>query len=163
MKHINGIPTLEELKAGSGWPPDKRFAEGPVAVLECTQAIPCNPCEAACPHKAISVGSDIITPPVLDGNSCVGCGLCIPQCPGLAIFVVDMTYSKDEATVEFPFEYNNPPERNSIISAVNRIGEKVCEGRVLDIKNSPSFGKTMVIKIKIPKDYAHNVRGILRR
>ena len=50
----NGFPSLEEIRAANGWPSEERFAKGPVAIAECVQEIPCNPCEAACPMHAIT-------------------------------------------------------------------------------------------------------------
>lgn len=62
----DGYPSIEEIKNATGWPDEERFARGPVAVIECVQKIPCNPCEAACPAHAITVGSPITNTPVLD-------------------------------------------------------------------------------------------------
>ena len=50
MIKINGYPTIDEIRENNGWPSDERFAKGPVAICECVQEIPCNPCEAACPR-----------------------------------------------------------------------------------------------------------------
>ena len=55
----DGYPTMEEIKAANGWPTEERFAQGPVAIAECVQEIPCNPCEGACPFHAITVGEPI--------------------------------------------------------------------------------------------------------
>ena len=58
-------------------------------VIECTQNIPCNPCQDACPVGCIKVGSNITSLPVLDGEKkCIGCGMCVASCPGQAIFLI---------------------------------------------------------------------------
>lgn len=158
-----GVASMEELKAVPGRPSDERMSKGPVAVIECVQGIPCNPCEAACPKGAITVGEQITNLPVLDGEKCIGCGLCIAQCPGLAIFVVNKNYSETESTVEFPFEYKNPPQVGDKVEAVSRFGKVVCEGTVLQARNLPSFNHTTLIKIAIPKEYFDEVRSIKRR
>ena len=45
-------------------------------VIECTQNIPCNPCQDACPKKCISIGSNITSLPiVLEDSQCIGCGI----------------------------------------------------------------------------------------
>lgn len=62
----NGYPSWEELKQFNRIPSDERFAKGPVAVIECIQPIPCNPCEGACKFGAICVGDPIINLPCLD-------------------------------------------------------------------------------------------------
>lgn len=104
-----GFLNSAELKEAGRYPSEERLAKGPVAVIECCQNIPCNPCETACRFGAITVGDPITNLPVLDESKCVGCGVCITNCPGLAIFVVDK--SKGAATVSFPFEYLPLPEK----------------------------------------------------
>jgi Fe-S-cluster-containing hydrogenase component 2 len=94
---------LSDAELAGVMPPSERLVRGPVAVIECVQEIPCNPCEKACPFGAITVGEDITACPVIDRDKCRGCGLCISRCPGLAIFVVDA--SGDEATIMLPYEY----------------------------------------------------------
>ena len=86
-------------------PPAERTAKGPVAVIECVQEIPCNPCEKACPFGAIEIGPDITRLPRLDLDKCRGCGICLSKCPGLAIFLVDASKSETEALVMMPYEY----------------------------------------------------------
>ena len=124
----DGYPSIEEIKNATGWPDEERFARGPVAVIECVQKIPCNPCEAACPAHAITVGSPITNTPVLDREKCIGCGLCVSACSGLAIFIVDKTYSETLGTVSFPFEYLPLPQKGDEVDALNRAGEFVCRG-----------------------------------
>ena len=99
-----GYPLLDEIKAANGWPSEARFKKGPVAIIECVQGIPCNPCQEACPQKAIHVGDSITNTPKLDAEACIGCGLCIAACPGLAIFVVDK--SGEKALISFPSIFN---------------------------------------------------------
>lgn len=79
---FTGIPSAEELRGASGIPSQERMKKGPVAVIECVQEIPCNPCENACPFGAIKIGDPITNLPVLDGEKCTGCGTCVAMCPG---------------------------------------------------------------------------------
>jgi len=158
-----GYVSKEELVKCPGFPSEERMAKGAVAVIECVQEIPCNPCEYACPQKAVVVGDNITNLPVLREDLCIGCGLCIACCPGLAIFVVNKAYSETEATVEFPYEYNNIPGVGETAEAVDRKGNVVCRAKVLSVRNPPSNDHTSVIKIAIPKEYADDVRGIKRR
>ena len=76
-------------------PSEERLQKGPVAILECFQKIPCAPCVKACPQGAITIGEDINEIPTFNADKCIGCGQCIVNCPGQAIFVVDLTYSED--------------------------------------------------------------------
>lgn len=152
----------EELKAVQTLPGRERFAKGPVAVIECVQEIPCNPCEAACKFGAIKIGEPITNLPVLAEDKCTGCGICASACPGLAIFVVNKAYSMETATVAFPHEYFPVPEKGAAVRAVNRKGEYVCDGVVRKVQNPGSFDHTPVVTIEIPKDMADEVRGIQR-
>ena len=62
----DGYPSMDEIKEANGWPDEERFAKGPVAVVECVQQIPCNPCESACPLHAIHIGEPITNTPQVD-------------------------------------------------------------------------------------------------
>ena len=155
-----GFLNAAELKEAGRYPSEERLAKGPVAVIECCQNIPCNPCEEACRFGAITIGNLITDLPVLDESKCVGCGVCITKCPGLAIFVVDK--SKDKATVSFPFEYLPLPEKGDTVKAVDRAGAYVCDATVVRINNASANDCTPVVTIEIPKEYADDVRSIRR-
>ncbi len=163
MALINtGYLEYDELKSIQKVPDDERYSKGPVAVIECVQEIPCNPCEASCKRKAIKIGEPITNLPTVDFEKCVGCGVCVAKCSGMAIFIVDKTYSETTATVAFPYEYYPLPEKDQVIEAVNRKGEVVCEGKVIRVLNPANFDHTPVITIEIPKEYADEVRSMKR-
>ena len=158
----DGYPSMDEIKEANGWPDEERFAKGPVAVVECVQQIPCNPCESACPLHAIHIGEPITNTPQVDREKCIGCGMCVAACPGLAIFLVDKSYSETEATVSFPFEYDPLPEKGAEIDAISRAGEYVCKGRVIKVMNPKKNDHTPVVTIAIPKEHADTVRTMRR-
>lgn len=158
----DGYPSMDEIKEANGWPDEERFAKGPVAVVECVQQIPCNPCESACPLHAIHIGKPITNTPQVDREKCIGCGMCVAACPGLAIFLVDKSYSETEATVSFPFEYDPLPEEGAEIDALSRAGEYVCKGRVIKVMNPKKNDHTPVVTIAIPKEHADTVRTMRR-
>ena len=159
----DGYPSIEEIKEATGWPDEERFAKGPVAIIECVQKIPCNPCEAACPAHAITVGNPITNTPVLDREKCIGCGLCVSACSGLAIFIVDKTYSETLGTVSFPFEYLPLPEKGDEVDALNRAGEFVCRGKVLRVMNPPVNDHTPVVTIAIPSGKRRKTRLLMMK
>ena len=68
----------------------------PIAVIECCEEIPCNPCMSACPHHAIVIEGGIHHIPQLKPVLCVGCGICVARCSGQAIFVVGQTVCQGE-------------------------------------------------------------------
>lgn len=151
--------SLAKLRASPGYPSEERFESGPIAVIECIQEIPCNPCERACRFNAIVVGKPIINLPRLVEEKCRGCGECIAACPGLAIFLVDRTYSPEEAAVSIPYEYLPLPEMGSSVNALDRFGEWVCSGRVIRVANPRKNDGTAVVTIAVPKHYSDRVRS----
>ncbi|SDF44993.1 (2Fe-2S)-binding protein [Sporolituus thermophilus] len=155
-----GMLSAAELKRVL--PAADRLARGPVAVIECVQEIPCNPCEKACPFGAITVGGDITALPVLDQEKCKGCGVCVSRCPGLAIFVVNAAYSADEALITMPYEYLPLPDEGELVRGLDRSGRPVCQGRVVKVDRSPRNDGTTVITLAVPKAYVHDVRNLRR-
>jgi Fe-S-cluster-containing hydrogenase component 2 len=156
--NVIGVPTDEEFWKCPGVPSLERMKKGPVAVIECFQEIPCNVCELACPRGAIKVGHPITNLPVLDENRCVGCKLCIPVCPGLAIFVVDL--SSDEAKVSLPYEMLPVPKVGEEVEVLDRWGRSLTKGRVVEVLYADRFDKTFVITVSLPKEYALYARNI---
>lgn len=154
----NGVPTKEDLD--KVFPSEERMAKGPVSVIECFQKIPCNPCVNACPRGAITMGEDINNVPVCDAEKCNGCGVCILKCPGLAIFVVDKSYSKDFAIVKVPFEYIPLPEKGQKACALDRKGEELGWFEVTQVISGGKENLTHAIALKVPRELAMEVRNI---
>jgi Fe-S-cluster-containing hydrogenase component 2 len=159
---FTGVPSIEELEASPGYPHPEDLERGPVAVIECVQEIPCNPCETVCPAGAITVGEPITDLPRLDAAKCTGCGLCIPVCPGQAVFLVDMTYSPMEATVSFPYEFLPLPRKGDRVVAVDREGLPVCGATVRRVVMPATYDRTAVVTVIVPREHGMRVRGIQR-
>jgi Fe-S-cluster-containing hydrogenase component 2 len=130
-----------------------------IAVIECPEEIPCNPCETACPEGAIYIGEPITNRPQFNAERCIGCGLCIAACPGLAIFLVT-TDSDDEAEVTFPYEFLPLPEPGQIVTAVNREGESLAQAVVKKRWQSQGADGTHLVTIMLPAQLANQARGI---
>lgn len=139
-------------------PPEDRRKKGPVAVIECFQRIPCNPCSTACKIGAIKHFNDINDRPEIDYDKCTGCGQCMTHCPGLAIFVVDETYSEKEALVKIPYEFLPLPNEGESVTGLNREGKPVCRAKVLKVANFTSQDRTPVISLIVPKEFSMEVR-----
>lgn len=157
-----GVPSAEELKNCPGVPSEERMRKGRVACVECVQEIPCNPCEGTCKFQAITVGEQITSLPRLHEEKCTGCGMCVANCPGLAITILDKSYSETEGTVDFPFEYLPLPEKGDVVDAVNRAGEVVCKGTVLAVTKVKSYSGTAVVRLKVPMEFVDEVRSMKR-
>lgn len=158
MLCTKGIPTTEDL--ATRIPPEERRRKGPVVMIECFQKIPCNPCYTACKHGAIQKFEDINDLPSVNFDNCNGCGLCISKCPGLAIFVIDETYSETQATVSLPFEFLPLPHEGEEVDLLNRSGKKVGKGKVLKVRNGKYEDRTPVITVAVPKELSMVVRNI---
>ena len=144
-----GILSIKDLQV-----PSKQQLEKGVAILECVQEIPCNPCVESCPVYAIFM-KDINAPPVNDFERCIGCTKCVGVCPGLAIFVVKV---KDEkAWVTLPYEFVTVPKVGDIVKALDRTG--TVRGKAL-VKKVVKQGKTMVITIEVDSSGAMDIRNI---
>lgn len=132
--------------------------KGMKACIECTQQIPCNPCEKICPRGAIHVGENITSCPTLDKEKCNGCGLCIAACPGQAIFGVDEAFSVDTALVRFPYEFLPMPKKGQKVRCLDREGHYVTDGTVHQAASSAGFDHTALVTVEIPRQYAGTVR-----
>ena len=156
MLKRTGIPTDDDLEKVI--PDKKRLAQGPVVIIECFQKIPCDPCAISCKLGAIKPFKDINDLPIIDFAKCTGCGICISSCPGLAIFVIDMSYSDEKSLIKIPHEMLPLPEKGEEVYALDRKGAilgKAKVVRVLKIKN-----KTNIISLEIPKSMTMEVRSI---
>ena len=133
-----------------------------LAVIECFEEIPCNPCESSCPHGAISLNGAIWHIPVLDEKKCVGCGICVAHCSGQAIFVVDDSHSEELCSISMPWELLPMPEKGAAVTATDRNGKAVCTGTVKKVTLAPSFDCTAVLTVEVPAAFRDEVRGIRR-
>ncbi len=155
----SGYLSEEELKDSPGIPSEARRKKGPVAVIECTEDIPCNPCEASCKVGAISVGEDITNLPHLDEDKCVGCRTCVPACPGQAIFMVDENIGEGKATVTFPYEFMSLPEKGQTVSALDRSGKELGDAVVVGVRKTEKMDQTSLVTIEVPREWSMKARG----
>lgn len=158
MIECTGIPTKDLIERA--FPSIERINQGPVAVIECFQNIPCNPCSTSCTRKAMNPMSDINDLPSLNVKNCSGCGICISKCPGLAIMVIDGSYSEDEVIFRIPYEFLPLPNKGDIVEGLNRRGEYITDAKVLRIQNPKSFDKTAIIDVIVNRDYLYEFRNI---
>ncbi|XME01628.1 FAD-dependent oxidoreductase [Lachnospiraceae bacterium C1.1] len=128
-------------------------------VMECTQNIPCNPCQDACPKGCIKIGSKITSLPVVDQTKdCIGCGMCVASCPGQAIFLLNENVGDGMAEVTIPYEFMSVPEKGDKGVALSRSGHPLCIAEVVSVKSSPAYDKTSLLTMRIPKEFAMKAR-----
>ena len=152
-----GHMTYAVLRERINLPSAERFAEGPVVIVECTEDIPCDPCVESCKFSAISL-KKLTSSPEVDYTKCTGCGLCIDVCPGLAIFVVDMSYEEGKALVSIPHEMHPVPQKGDRVDTLDRSGKKIGEASVTRVRKG-SRG-TMVISMAVDRDLAMQARSL---
>lgn len=128
-------------------------------VMECTQNIPCNPCQDACPKGCISIGSNITSLPVVKSDvKCIGCGMCVASCSGQAIFLVEDDIGDGYGTVTLPYEFLPLPEVGQKGIALGRDGKKVCEAEITNVRSSKAFDHTHLLTMKVPTDMVMKAR-----
>ncbi len=153
-----GIPSKEDIEKVK--PSSQRLKKGPSVMIECFQNIPCNPCVASCRQGAITMAEDINSLPVVDFDKCTGCGLCVTRCPGLAIFIIDETFSQDKALVKLPFEYLPVPQVGQYACGLNRAGQEMGWFRVNRVTSGGKKNMTNVISLEVPHELSMEVRNI---
>lgn len=132
-------------------------------VMECTQNIPCNPCQDACPKGCITIGENITSLPVVDvEKDCIGCGMCVASCSGQAIFLIDEEYEDGYASVTMPYEFLPLPEKGDTGTALDRSGKEVCPAEVVGVRSAKAFDHTNLLTIKVPTDMADKARFFKR-
>lgn len=155
-----GVLDLDVIGQLPGVPSADRMGKGPVAVMECAQEIPCNPCVTNCPEGAVRMGEALTGLPILDADECGGCGLCVADCPGQAVFLVDLAFAEDLAAVTFPYEFLPLPKRGEIVQATDREGRAVTTARVEKVVMPRRYERTAVVTISVAREAAQIVRGI---
>ncbi|MGI6157867.1 MAG: (2Fe-2S)-binding protein [Saccharofermentanales bacterium] len=155
MLNETGIASADQVARTR--PDAARRAQGPYAVIECFQPIPCNPCSTSCPFDAIRPMADINDCPVIDWDRCTGCGRCVGVCPGLAIFIVDETAEDDAAWISVPYEFTPLPDIGDVVTALDRSGRPVGDAVVRRVNPGKST-QTPLVTLVVPHDRIDDVR-----
>lgn len=158
MLEKTGIPTKDMIM--EVFPSIDRINKGAVAVVECYQNIPCNPCQTACKFGAINIGEDINNLPKVNIDKCVGCAICLSKCPGLSIMVVDGSKSDQTVIVKLPYEFLPLPKEGDIVKGLDRTGEVLDDVTVISVQNPKSFDRTPIVTIEVDRKYLYDIRNI---
>lgn len=128
-------------------------------VIECTQNIPCNPCQDVCPKGCIRIGEKITSLPAVEDDSiCSGCGLCVASCPGQAIFLVNADYAPGFASVTIPYEFLPRPAKGEKGVGLGRDGATLCPVEILEMREAAPFDHTSLVTLRVPAPFAEKVR-----
>ena len=152
---------LADERAGAIRPPESIWnsRRGGLAVVECPQRIPCDPCSTSCPVGAVLPFRDINDTPEIDYAKCTGCAMCVAVCPGLACFVVDLTFAPDLALFKLPYEMLPVPAKGDEVLCLGRAGEILARGKVETV-TEPGRDRTHVVHVSAPKELANDIRAI---
>ncbi|RDU23689.1 FAD-dependent oxidoreductase [Anaerosacchariphilus polymeriproducens] len=133
-------------------------------VIECTQNIPCNPCQDVCPKKCIKIGDKITSLPTLDETKeCSGCGMCVAACSGQAIFLMNEEFEPGFAAITLPYEFLPLPSKGDKGMALDRSGKEICEAEIIDVKTKQVFDHTHLLTMKVPVNMAGKSRFFVVR
>lgn len=124
------------------------------AVIECYEKIPCNPCESHCPFDAIHIGENLNDRPNLLVEKCVGCGICVGVCPGLAIMLAKVSTTK--ATFTIAYEFNPKPVTQEIWHAIDRSGNILGDATILKVVETKKHDHTALITVQTDRTFLHD-------
>lgn len=131
---------------------------GRIACVECLDSIPCDPCVVACASGAISK-AEVADVPILDPEKCTGCALCIPACPGQAIFVIDMLAGQ----VTLPYEFSPLLSEGDWVDCLGRDGRTAQVGKVLHVSPAKHNDNVSVVTVQVEPEMCDEVRAIRAR
>jgi Fe-S-cluster-containing hydrogenase component 2 len=157
MLNKTGVPTKQQVLSRF---PEKSVLVKPKAIIECYEDIPCNPCSTSCPFDAIHIGEDINQQPVVNFDKCTGCGICVFNCPGLAIIVAEE--KQDKAKFKIAYEFNPKPVANEVWYGVNREGEIICDALIEKVTLTNRHDKTALVSVSVDTKYMYDfvtIRG----
>jgi Fe-S-cluster-containing hydrogenase component 2 len=126
-------------------------------MIECIQQIPCNSCAIACKLGAIQM-ENVNDIPKIDYAKCTGCMACAMTCPGLAIFL--LRTSGDLAYVTLPYELLPTPTIGQQVTALNREGKALGQGKVTQVLSPTRNDGTALLTIEVPAGWLLEARAI---
>lgn len=153
-----GYFTEEELNDVA--PPEQIIKEKSVPMIECIQEIPCNVCLDSCKFGAIKK-AHINDPPKIEWEKCCSCLLCVRLCPGLAIFMLSLKDGKAQITI--PWEMQYIPTVGETVNVLNRKGEKIGVGTIVQVASPIKNNKTYLITFETDKSLLMKARNIRRK
>ena len=128
-------------------------------VIECTQNIPCNPCQDACKKGCISIGNNITSLPIVKPEAnCTNCGMCVSACSGQAIFLIEEEVAPGYGEVTMPYEFLPLPLVGDTGMGLGRDGREITEVMVTKVRSSKAYDHTNLLTVRVPMQEIERVR-----
>ncbi len=154
----DGVATSEQVNSRF---PNHEILIRPKAIIECYENIPCNPCSTSCPFEAITIGTDINNQPKVDFDKCTGCGVCIYNCPGLAIMVCQIEDNK--VRFKISYEFLPYPNEGEVWYAINRKGEVIGDALIEKVALTKRQDRTALVQVLVDNAHLYDFVTIRRK
>ena len=86
--------------------------------------------------------------------------MCVANCSGQAIFLVDEDYDESHASITIPYEFLPLPEKGAAGTALSRSGDRLCRAVVSDVRSVKAMDHTNLVTMLVPKEFAGSARFI---
>lgn len=124
-----GYHRRDELDELDVFPSKETIESKRVALIECVEEIPCNPCAVVCRMGAIEKDT-LCSLGKVNWEKCSGCTMCVAVCPGLSIFLQNIKDGKGYVTM--PYELLPTPELGKKAQLLDRSGKAVGVGKIVN-------------------------------
>lgn len=158
MLERDGVATKEQVMSRF---PKEEYLVKPKAIIECYENIPCNPCTTSCPFDAITIEGDINNQPYVDFDKCTGCGICVFNCPGIAITVCQI--ENEKARFKIFHEFLPQPNVGEVWQGINRKGEVICDAVIEKVAIKKKSDESTLVQVLIDQAFLYDFVTIRRK
>jgi len=74
--------------------------------------------------------------------------------------MVDESPPDGRATVMMPYEYRPLPEKEDIVTALDRAGQELGDAKVVRVRQTKKMDQTATVTIEVPRDWSMLARAI---